>query len=51
MDLKYATKDDLMETRMSFDANFQAYVRSYTATQAATLVAMTGLFYALVRLI
>lgn len=50
MDLKYATKDDLMEMKMSFDANFHSYVRSFIATQAGTLVAMTVVFYALVRL-
>lgn len=50
MELKYATKADLTEMKNSFDTAFHSYVRTFIATQAATVVGMTGIFYALVRL-
>ncbi|HJQ76429.1 MAG TPA: hypothetical protein VJ948_04105, partial [Acidimicrobiia bacterium] len=50
MALKYATKDDLMELKAGFDANFHSYVRTFTATQAATVVGVSGIVFALTRL-
>lgn len=50
MDLKYATKADLVDMKESFDQSFHAYVRTFMATQAATVVGVTGIVYALVRL-
>lgn len=37
MSHRYATKDDLWELKRDFDASFHAYVRTFTATQAATV--------------
>ena len=47
---RYATKDDLLELRRDFDVSLRSFVRTFIATQAATVVGMTGIFYALVRL-
>lgn len=50
MELKYATKADLVELKNGFDASFHSYVRTFIATQAATVVGVTGIVYALTRL-
>jgi len=50
MDLKFATKDDLLAMRDGFDSAFHSYVRTFIATQAATVVGVTGIVYALTQL-
>ena len=50
LDLKYATKADLLDLKRGFDDSFHAYLRTFMATQAATVVGVTGIVYALVRL-
>jgi hypothetical protein len=47
---RFATRDDLLELRRDFDVSLRSFVRTFTATQAATVVGMTGIFYALLRL-
>lgn len=49
LELKYATKADLVDMKNSFDETFHSYVRTFIATQAATVVGVTGIVYALVR--
>ena len=46
---RYATKDDLWELKREFDASFHAYVRTFTATQAATVVGVSGIVFGLTR--
>lgn len=50
MELKYATKDDLLELRRDFDSNLKSFIRTFVSVQAASMVGLTGIFYALVRL-
>jgi len=50
MEYRFATKGDLLELRRDFDVSLRAFVRTFTTTQAATVVGMTGIFHALVRL-
>ncbi|MFP3881066.1 MAG: hypothetical protein ACLFWH_01965 [Actinomycetota bacterium] len=50
MEHRFATRDDLLELRRDFDVSLRAFVRTFIATQAGTVVGMTGIFYALVRL-
>ena len=49
MSHRYATKDDLWELKRDFDASFHAYVRTFTATQAATVVGVSGIVFGLTR--
>jgi hypothetical protein len=49
MDLKFATKDDLMEVRRDFESSVQGMVRTFIAVQAATVMGMSGILFGLLR--
>ena len=51
MDLKFATKADLLELRRDFNTSLQSFVRSFIVTQAATVVGVTGIVYGLTRFV
>ena len=50
MELKFATKDDLLEVRRDFESSVQGMVRTFIAVQAATVVGMSGILFGLLRL-
>lgn len=50
LDLKPATRDDLLDLRRDFDSNLKSFVRTFISVQAASMVGLTGIFYALIRL-
>jgi hypothetical protein len=50
MDLKFATKDDLLEVRRDFTTSVQGMVRTFVAVQAATVVGISGILYGFLRL-
>jgi hypothetical protein len=50
MDLKYATKDDLLAAIYGFNDTISGHVRTFIVVQAATVVGMSGILYGLLRL-
>jgi hypothetical protein len=50
MDLKFATKDDLLEVRRDFGSSVQGMVRTFIAVQAATVAGISGILFGLLRL-
>ncbi len=50
LDLKYATKDDLLTMVGTFNETMAGHVRTFVVVQAATVVGMSGILYGLLRL-
>jgi hypothetical protein len=50
MELKYATKDDLMAAINGFNDTISGHVRTFVVVQAATVVGMSGILFGLLRL-
>ncbi len=50
MELKYATKDDLLAAIYGFNDTISGHVRTFIVAQAATVVGMSGILYGLLRL-
>jgi hypothetical protein len=50
MELKYATKDDLLAAIYGFNDTISGHVRTFIVVQAATVVGMSGILYGLLRL-
>jgi len=50
MELKYATKDDLLAAIYGFNDTISGHVRTLIVVQAATVVGMSGILYGLLRL-
>jgi len=50
IELKYATKDDLLAAIYGFNDTISGHVRTFIVVQAATVVGMSGILYGLLRL-
>jgi hypothetical protein len=50
MELKYATKDDLLAAINGFNDTISGHVRTFVVLQAATVVGMSGIPFGLLRL-
>jgi hypothetical protein len=50
MELKYATKDDLLAAIYGFNDTISGHVRTFIVVQAATVVGMSGILFGLLRL-
>ena len=50
MELKYATKDDLLAAINGFNDTISGHVRTFVVVQAATVVGMSGILFGLLRL-
>jgi hypothetical protein len=50
MELKYATKDDLLAAIYGFNDTISGHVRTFIVVQAATVVGMSGILSGLLRL-
>jgi hypothetical protein len=49
MELKYATKDDLLAAVNGFNDTMAGHVRTFIVVQAATVVGMSGILFGLLR--
>jgi hypothetical protein len=50
MELKYATKDDLLIVINGFNATLSGHVRTFVVVQGATVVGMSGILFGLLQL-
>jgi len=50
MELRYATKDDLVDLRRDFETTLGSFVRTFISVQAASMIGLAGIVFAIVRL-
>jgi hypothetical protein len=50
MELRYATKDDLIDLRRDFQTTLGSFVRTFISVQAASMIGLAGIVFAIVRL-
>ena len=50
MELRYATKDDLVDLRRDFETTLGSFVRTFISVQAASMIGLAGVVFAIVRL-